>query len=139
MTGQISQQTKKKLQVPSNWPANEEPVAQQLHPAILGWVAGLYAYMLGVYWLLFIGKQDVAFMLAVSTVFFIMYGGLPLTMARTGQVSTEGTRLSDFLNGKFATYTGPISGRSAMIQVLTIPASLCLAVTGIAVAIARTM
>lgn len=119
---------------------NAVVVHTQLHPGVLYSVAGSYAYLLGVFWLLFFSTAPGAIVMAVSTFFFLMYIGTPLLMARIGGHRADGhTGLGTFLAERFSTHTGEVSGWQAFIQINTVPVGLALCVTGIAFAIVHSM
>lgn len=103
---------------------------------------GASGAMMLAYWLTFGAYAHAAFMVAISTVYVVMYIGTPYVMARIGEKMLRDRHgghaapsLRDFLDGAIATWTGPMSGWSAMIQVTLIPVGLAFATIGICLAI----
>ena len=110
--------------------------------AAFGIPVGAAGAMLLAYWLTFGAYAHANFMVAISTVYFVMCIGTPYVMARIGEKmlrERHGSRaaptLRDFLDGVIATRTGPMSGWSAMIQVTLIPIGLACTTIGICLAI----
>ncbi|HEX6958733.1 MAG TPA: hypothetical protein VF194_12170 [Ferrovibrio sp.] len=109
---------------------------------VFGLMAAAYAMMMLIYWLTFRSHTESAMMVAISAFFVAVFFGTPWLMARQGEALTRkrhggqaAPRLSDFLSGEIATWTGPMSGWSAVIQVLLIPVGLAFGVLGICLAI----
>ncbi len=120
------------------WKAEGE-IVSQIHGGVYALTFGLYAYIMVVFWVLFAGHAASAINVGVSTFFLLIYAAVPLVMIRIGRLQPERYSFGDFLNARLDTYTGLLSGRAAAVQVLTVPAALAAAVTGIAWAILRTM
>jgi ACR3 family arsenite efflux pump ArsB len=100
-----------------------------VHPRIQKWGAALAAWMLVVAWIGFSGTATINIAIAISVVTLVMYLGVPLILARTSRYVTPQTSFGDYLEGELETYGGAISGREAMIQVLTVPACLAVGLT----------
>lgn len=118
------------------------PVYDTLPYAAFGIPVGAAGAMMLAYWLTFGAYAHAAFMVAISTVYVAMYIGTPYVMARLGETllrERHGGRaaptLREFLGGTIATWTGPMSGWSAMIQVTLIPVGLAFATIGICLAV----
>ncbi|HEY8593973.1 MAG TPA: hypothetical protein VIL84_01915 [Devosiaceae bacterium] len=129
---------------PSQAMAKSEELAEydlknRLHGGVLATMAISYAYLLGVFWLLFYASAPGALVVAVSTFFFLMYIGTPLMLMRIGGHLGPATSFSEFLNGRFETATGRMSGWQVLVQVNTVPVGLALCVTGIGLAIRHSM
>lgn len=121
--------------------------APQLHDSLpraaFGITAGAYGLMLLVYWLTFGAEAEGALMVAVSTVYVIMFFGVPWVLARLGEAMLRqrhgghaAPKLDDFLQTGIQTWAGPMSGWSALIQVTLIPVGLAFATLGICIAVA---
>lgn len=88
-----------------------------------------YAAILAAMWMTFSGYGVALFMVAISTVFGIVYFGLSgllgrMERQRHREATSELGRVADlrqFLRGEFATSTGRVSGRQALIQIALIP------------------
>jgi hypothetical protein len=109
-------------------------VTDRLHPAVFGLLVGAYGAMLLALWLIFVSDVETLVTLAVCTVYFAMFFGVPLAMYRVQSkaqpVRAAGT-LSEFLRGELETYGGRISGWGAAIQVLVVPAPITLGIIAI--------
>jgi hypothetical protein len=118
------------------------PTYDSLPYAAFGIPAGAAGAMMLAYWFTFGAYAEAAFMVAISTVYVLMFVGTPYVMARLGEQMLRdrhgghaAPNLRDFLDGAIATWTGPMSGWSAMIQVTLIPVGLAFATIGICLAI----
>lgn len=87
-----------------------------------------YAAILAAMWVTFIGYGVALFMVAISTVFGLVYFGLSGILGRMERRTPESalgsrtnTRLTEFLRGDFETRTGMVSGRQALVQIALIP------------------
>lgn len=106
-------------------------VTARMHPGVLWIAVGVYVALVAAFLIGFAGVRDLWVSLGIVVVTLAAFVGLPAVMARTGGVlRSDGTSLSEFLNGYFQTATGPISGKGALALVVTIPACL----TGAAIA-----
>ena len=108
-----------------------------LHHAIPKMLAGLNAYVLLAFWVALQSDREALFMVAISAFYLLAYMGTPYLMARLGAKNApRSSSLSQFLTEPFDTWTGVITGREAMIQVLTVPVAIAIAVTGMCFIIA---
>lgn len=130
------------IQVAPHGHGHNRAVYDSLPYAAFSIPAGAAGAMMLAYWLTFGAHAHAAFMVAISTVYVVMYIGTPYVMARIGEKmlrERHGGRaapsLRDFLDGAIATWTGPMSGWSAMIQVTLIPVGLAFATIGICIVI----
>jgi hypothetical protein len=93
-------------------------------------VLAAFAWILLASWLAFARDEDAAFNLGIAAVLAIVFFALPtlvhLVAARRARRRPEA---GDFLSSRVDTATGPLSGASAWLQVLLIPAALALAAT----------
>lgn len=97
-----------------------------IHPAVIKAVAGLYAAMVVVFWMVF-GRGEARLALGFITLLGLMYFGLLSGLSLVADAPAEGETvrsLGAFLNGRVSTYTGWISGREAVLQILTLPTFL---------------
>lgn len=116
----------------------------EIHSTVMAMMGGCYAYMMAVFWIVLGQQADAKISLGVAIFFLIMYLGTPWAMYRIKHAEADPAlgrppKFSDFLDQGLETWTGYVSGRTAVVQVLTIPVGLAFAVTGIAFAIVRTM
>lgn len=91
-------------------------------------VAG-FAWMLLAAWLLFGTTIATDLDLAVITLLFAVFLGIPVVMYRTAasQNRIPRPRWIDFLSSSVDTFTGPLPGWQAWLQVILMPAALALA------------
>lgn len=114
------------------------PVFRHLHPGVfvvsmLGW----FGYMLA-YWVTFGAELEAALALGVATVFFAVYFSMPLVLMRIRRARpyVDSSSFSEFLRGEIDTYTGRMSGTSALAQVAVLPVVIALGTMAIGVIIA---
>lgn len=90
--------------------------------ALACWVA-----FLGVFWITFAFSGKAEFMVAISTVYAIVFFTVPMILTRMFPAETRKHRdLSAFLKGRFEIFGGSLSGFDALVQVIVVPASLTL-------------
>ncbi len=118
------------------------PVYDNLPLAAYGIIAAAGGASMLAYWLTFMAQSEAAFMVAISTVYLVMYAGTPVVLARLGSGLLRARHggqaapaLADFLRGRMETWTGSISGAAALVQVTLIPLGLAFATMGICVAV----
>jgi hypothetical protein len=110
-----------------------EAAAEDL-PAAVGWMIVVsYAAILVAFAWAFFGAADVQFNLGVCAVYLAMYLGVPWIFLKAEPHRGKVVRpdLADFLERGLSTWTGHVSGASALAQILTIPVALTLAALGI--------
>lgn len=116
----------------------------RLHPSVLGIGAGAYVAMIAAFWVGF-SNPSVVFGISFGIVLVCLaaFLGLPYLMGRDGKKFWEkqgqpeapmGT-FRQFLNSKFETADGTVTGAGALALVATVP--VCLAFGVIAMAIIR--
>jgi len=115
--------------VPDQPPGRDHnlPVATMLPLAVPGIAIAGYVGILAAFWLSFAGDTSAALAIGVSTVYGLVFFGVPYFMMRTAArhgPSPDRPSLSEFLNGGFETNTGKISGWSALVQVALVPVAL---------------
>jgi hypothetical protein len=83
----------------------------------------------------FARDADVGLALGIAAVLAIVFFALPVLVCRTARSCSQADRDEprDFLSCRVETATGPLTGGSAWLQVLLIPAALALAATLIGV------
>lgn len=118
------------------------PAFDSLPRGAFGIITGAAGAMMLAYWLTFGAQAEAAFNVAISTVYVIMYVGTPYVMARIGEPMLRARHggnpaptLRDFVAGRMDTWTGPLSGWAALIQVTLIPVGLMFATIGICLAV----
>ena len=104
-------------------------VQQHLHKGVylsylLGWVA-----LFSIFAIAFEDSPFTLFMILIGALNGVALFGVPIIMAPE---KTSRLAFGDFLRGKFATKTGPVSGTEALIQVAMVPACLSLGALAIA-------
>lgn len=105
-------------------------------PAAIGWmILAAYGSILAAFGWAFLGAADVWFNLGVCAAYLAMYLGVPWVFLKSDAGSTKRPDLADFLEQGLSTWTGRVSGRAALAQILTIPVAVALAALGIGVII----
>jgi len=104
-------------------------------PKAVGWmIVAAYASILVAFGWAFLGAGDVLFNLGVCAVYLAMYLGVPWVFLKVEPRS--GVRrpdLADFMERGLSTWTGHVTGREALAQILTIPVAVALAALGIGI------
>jgi hypothetical protein len=112
---------------PSDWRHNLT-VSTKLPKGVIAIGMAGYAGILLAFWVAFGGDFDSAFVLVIVSLFALMFFGLPVLMSRTAtNDNAPGERpqsLSEFLAKDFDTFTGRVSGWSALMQYAFLPLAL---------------
>ena len=113
-------------------------VETSVHPIVIEIAIGAVMWFLAVMWLDFARGPQVDFELAVVTLFFVMFFTLFLLTAshvwKDARWRLPQTSFKQFLTAQVGTATGTMSGREALIEILTVPVSLALGATFIGLA-----
>ena len=90
--------------------------------ALACWMA-----FLSVFWITFAFSGHATFMVAVSTVYAVVFFSVPVILTRMCPPDErQHNELSSFLHGRFETIDGSIAGFDALVQVIVVPATLTL-------------
>lgn len=123
-----------------DWHGRNTPVAPDLHPGVYVVALAGWAWLFGAFWVVFGGEREGAFMLAVDMAFLAAFFGTPYVLKRTAdrflKRKQDNGSFADFLQGDVETWTGTLSGWSALIQVIIVPFALALGMTAIGFIIA---
>lgn len=111
------------------------PVNATVHDGVFKIFVGLFVAILAAFFVTFRQDAETVFMIGICAVYGIMYFSTPLIMRRVAGGKPESKSWAKFLAEPFATYTGPISGRVALLQICIVPAALTVCVLGICVII----
>jgi hypothetical protein len=107
---------------------HNRPLATRLPFAVPAIAVAGYGGILLAFWLTFAGDATAVFAIAISTVYAVVYFGVPYLMNRMAErhagPNDRRPSLFDFLEGDLDTITGRISGWSALVQVTLIPVAL---------------
>jgi len=107
---------------------HNRPPALSLPMGVLSLGIAGYVGVLCAFWVTFGGDMETAYILAVVSLFGLVYFGLPYLMRRTaithGAERERRQSISDFLHGDFDTLTGRITGWSAFMQYAFLPVAL---------------
>ena len=105
---------------------------KSLHAGVFKAFAFINAGILGVFWLTFRGDSEALFMVAISAVYLAAYLGTPFLLSRVGGRidPAEHKLFAQFLEEPFETWTGVISGREALLQVVLVPVAILIAAVG---------
>lgn len=111
----------------------EEPL---VHQGVTKSYIAINAVTFAALFLTFSVDGEATFMVAISAFYFIMYVGTPYVMARVGKKRLDtNSSWSKFLEEPHETFTGPITGRDAWIQICIVPFAIALALAAICVII----
>ena len=109
---------------------------QTLHSAVFKTLGAINAAILGVFWWTFRGDGEALFMVAVSAIYLAAYMGTPYVMNRAAKIDGQQSgSFYNFLREPFETWTGVITGREALLQVILIPSAILIAVIGMSIII----
>jgi len=105
-------------------PAN---VRADMHLGVYGALFSCWVAFFSIFWLTFFAYSQAIFLIGFITIFAVVAFGLPVVMNRTGHYlpGTSGS-FGDFLHARVATIDGSVSGKEALIQVVLVPACLCI-------------
>ena len=98
--------------------ASETGTKEDMHPGVFRIFLTFFALKMAGLFLVFWGDRAATGMLVVSTLYGVMYFGLPL-LAQLAQ--PKGQPWEEFLKKEVHTFTGAVSGQSALIQICTVP------------------
>ena len=107
-----------------------------IHPLVFVCFLACLAVLMTAFVALFWGRAEPVFMVAISTGFLFVYGGLPVLMLRFEM--RGGPVLGAFLRQKLPTWSGLLTGRDAWVQVCLIPSMLALAAIALCLVIVIT-
>lgn len=111
---------------PPLWRTAGRPNA--LHGRIYKLLALFNFGILVVFWLTFQSDHEALFMVAISAGYLAAYLGAPFLLSRAGHVDPPYQKnFETFLNAPLETQTGIVTGKVAMIQILSVPFGLFLA------------
>ena len=105
---------------------------EQMHPGVYKVALACWMGFLGVFVLTFLSSANALFMIAIDTVYAVMFFGIPWIFHRmTPQGETRPRDFFSFLSGRVDTIYGPIRASEALLQVILVP--LLLGIGGIAI------
>jgi hypothetical protein len=104
-----------------------------VHPMVAKIAIGAAVWFLAIVWFSFAWGAEVDFLLAIVTLFFVMFFTLFLLTATYGLQDPRWrlpqTSFSEFLVSNVGTATGTMRGRDVLIEIALVPVSLALAGT----------
>jgi hypothetical protein len=108
-------------------------------PPMVGWLMVLaYAATMAGFLLFFGGSAFTAFMLAIGFFYLAVYAGVPALFLRMQRPPAPSdirqADMANFLARGMETWTGHLSGRQALVQIMAVPVALAIAVFGIGLA-----
>lgn len=115
---------------------HDHPVHDDLHPLIYKTMVGLTIWLVVSIWALFDRGAVVALNLLVISAFFLIVVGIPVLLWLTwrrntpaDEQSVSNERFRDWSAHEFATWTGGVSGKEAVMQILLPIAAVCIGMT----------
>ena len=111
------------------------PIHDELHPRIYETLVGLTIWLVLSIWLFFGGGGYVGLTLAMISVFFLVFVGIPTLLwltwrrnaARAGEENAE--NLGAWTQERFRTWNGDLSGKEAALQILLPIAAVSIGMT----------
>jgi hypothetical protein len=103
-------------------------------PAAVGkLLVGIYAALIGVFFLTLAGSRESAFMIAISGLYVTIFCAVPWIFLKVEKDPSRRPDLAEFMAKGLETWTGHCSGRAALVQMLIVPAmlTLCLLCIGV--------
>jgi hypothetical protein len=94
-------------------------------------VVAAYGAILGAFLLAFAGDAEVGLVIGVCAVYLAVYLGVPAVMLRMEPKAKGRPDMGDFFDKGLQTWTGHVTAKEALAQMLTIPAALTIAAVGI--------
>lgn len=105
-------------------------------PVTVGWlIVSSYLAILGAFGLTFAGDAQVGLVLGVCAVYLAVYLGVPTVMLRIEPKAGRRPDMADFVENGLQIFTGWVSARAAIAQMLTIPVAVAIAAAGIGIII----
>jgi hypothetical protein len=105
--------------------SHNRPIHDALHPLVYRAMMALTAWLLLSIWVLFGHGAYVGLIFAMVTLFFVIVTGIPLLIWLTWRrhADRHDTRapnesFRDWVSHGFATWTGTLSGREAVVQIM---------------------
>lgn len=112
-------------------------VFADLTPSVYAALVLCWSAFMSIFFITFAGSPFTMFMLALITVYAVMFFGVPIAMNRIGAREIwSDPGISAFLRAKVDTLYGPVNGTEALVQVVLVPACLTIGSIGIALAVA---
>lgn len=111
--------------------ATDELPGGELPKAVYRTVAAAFAWMLLAALIAFSRDGETDFNIAVGIFLFAVFAALPwlIYMTASHHKHARSENVSHFLSNDVDTWTGPLSGAAAWIQIAIVPAALALAAT----------
>ena len=122
-------------------PLPKTRINTSMHGGVYKTLAIVNIAILAICWWTFRGDGGAVFMIAISAIYLAAYLGTPFIMNRVAPIDApidapRSEPFALFLDKPFETWTGIISGKEALFQVLLIPGAILITLTGISVIIA---
>ena len=113
-------------------PPAPEPAAAELPVGLGVLLVMAYAALLAGFYVAFGGDAEVELVLGVCAVYLAIYLGVPVVLLRMeGAGGRARPDMADFARDGFLTYTGWLSARAAMTQMLIVPVALTVGALGL--------
>lgn len=95
-------------------------------------ILGSYGAIMAAFLALFMRSEDAAMMVVISTLYVVIYLTVPAIFLKTEGRSGRRS-MAAFMADGIETWTGHVGGRAALVQILSIPLTIALAVTAIGI------
>lgn len=113
-----------------------EAAVPDVPPAIGLMMISIYVAIVGLFALTIANAGQASFMIAIDLVFLVAFFSVPVIMLKHERDPARRPSMSKFLSQGMQTYTGPVSGSGAMVQMFVVPVLLAFAVLAIGIIIA---
>jgi hypothetical protein len=115
---------------PTRAPIMGEAAAPDVPREIGYMILAAYVAIMSAFLVLFTGSAEATMMVVISTLYATIFFAVPIIFLKTENRPSR-LRLSTFMKDGLDTWTGHVDGRAAIIQMLSIPITIAVAVTTI--------
>lgn len=97
------------------------PAVPDMPVAVGRMIVGVYAAIILAFALTMAGSAEAAFMLAISAFYVAIYLAIPAVFLAVEADASQRPSLAQFLASGMDTWTGHVSGRGALVQIMIVP------------------
>ncbi len=121
-------------EVEAGLPFTATPAVPDMPPAIGRAILAVYAALFGVFFLTMASGGEATFMIVVSALYAVIFFAVPRIFLKVEGDRSRRPDLARFMREGIDTWTGHMSGGSALVQIFVVPVllTLCLSIFGLA-------